>query len=194
MLTPMPDGSPAFQFPNTWGLDDPAGYYRTMFELIALAFDADITRSITFMMNREDGMGISDTFPLRLGLRHTHHNLSHKSDKDGQLEWGKYDRFLSEQVAWFLGRMDQFQDADKKGTVLDNTIVLFGSGASTTHRNENLPTLVAGGANMGLRHNQFKQGGGRMTNMYLSILHTLGIEAESFGDSGGTMGKSVFPA
>jgi len=174
--------------------NDPAGYYRTMFELIALAFDADITRSITFMMNREDGMGISDTFPLRLGLRHTHHNLSHKSDKDGQLEWGKYDRFLSEQVAWFLGRMDQFQDADKKGTVLDNTIVLFGSGASTTHRNENLPTLVAGGANMGLRHNQFKQGGGRMTNMYLSILHTLGIEAESFGDSGGTMGKSVFPA
>ena len=54
-----------------------------MFDLIALAFDADITRSITFMLHREDGMGISDTFPLKLGLNHTHHNLSHKSDKDG---------------------------------------------------------------------------------------------------------------
>ena len=43
---------------------DPQSYYRTLFDLMALAFDADITRSITFMMNREDGMGISDTFPL----------------------------------------------------------------------------------------------------------------------------------
>ena len=46
----------------------PREYYRTMFDLISLAFDADITRSITFMLNREDGMGISDTFPLKLGL------------------------------------------------------------------------------------------------------------------------------
>ena len=43
---------------------DPAGYYRNMFDLTALEFDADITRSITFMLNREDGMGISDTFPF----------------------------------------------------------------------------------------------------------------------------------
>ena len=56
---------------------EPAEYYRNMFDLIALAFDADITRSVTFMLNREDGMGISDTFPLKLGLSKTHHNLSH---------------------------------------------------------------------------------------------------------------------
>jgi hypothetical protein len=47
---------------------DPARYYRTMFDLIALAFAADTTRSVTFMLSREDGMGISDTFPLKLGL------------------------------------------------------------------------------------------------------------------------------
>ena len=63
---------------------DPAEYYRNMFDLIALAFDADITRSVTFMLNREDGMGISDTFPLKLGLSKTHHNLSHATDKEGQ--------------------------------------------------------------------------------------------------------------
>ena len=64
---------------------EPAEYYRNMFDLIALAFDADITRSVAFMLNREDGMGISDTFPLKLGLSKTHHNLSHATDKDGQL-------------------------------------------------------------------------------------------------------------
>ena len=59
---------------------EPAEYYRNMFDLIALAFDADITRSVAFMLNREDGMGISDTFPLKLGMTQTHHNLSHAYD------------------------------------------------------------------------------------------------------------------
>ncbi len=81
---------------------EPREYYRNMFDLIALAFDADITRSVTFMLNREDGMGISDTFPLKMGLGRTHHNLSHAEDKDGQLAFAKYDLFLSEQVAYFL--------------------------------------------------------------------------------------------
>lgn len=169
---------------------DPAQYYRTMFDLIALAFDADITRSITFMLNREDGMGISDTFPLKLGLRHTHHNLSHKSDKEGLLEFAKYDRFLSKQLAYFLGRLKEFKD--NKGSVLDNTIVLYGSGASTTHKNVNLPTLVAGGANMGLKHGRFWSGRTRMTNLFLSILHSMKIEEESFGDSRGTLSSSIF--
>jgi hypothetical protein len=171
--------------------EDPAVYYRTMFDLIALAFDADITRSISFLLHREDGMGISDTFPLKLGLSHTHHNLSHKDDKEGMLEFATYDRFLSEQLAYFLGRMSEFRD--KKGSVLDNTIVLYGSGASTTHKNVNLPTLVAGGANMGLKHGQYCTGRTRMTNMFLSILHSMGIEDESFGDSGGTLSNSIFP-
>ena len=70
---------------------EPAEYYRNMFDLIALAFDADITRSVAFMLNREDGMGISDTFPLKLGLSKTHHNLSHATDKEGQLHFAKYD-------------------------------------------------------------------------------------------------------
>ena len=77
---------------------EPADYYRNMFDLVALAFDADITRSVTFMMSREDGMGISDTFPLKLGLGATHHNLSHAGDRDGLLAFAKYDRFLAEHV------------------------------------------------------------------------------------------------
>ena len=170
---------------------DPAEYYRTMFDLIALAFDADITRSVAFMLNREDGMGISDTFPLKLGLTRTHHNLSHATDKDGQLEFAKYDLFLSQQLAHFFSRMSEYRD--RNGTVLDNTIVLYGSGASTTHWPRNLPTMVAGGANMGLRHDTYwRDGELRMSNMFLSILRSLGIEEESFSDSTGTLSSPIF--
>lgn len=170
---------------------EPAEFYRTMFDLIALAFDADITRSVAFMLNREDGMGISDTFPLKLGLSRTHHNLSHAGDKEGQLQFAKYDLFLSQQLAHFLGRLAEYQD--RNGSVLDNTIVLYGSGASTTHNPRNLPTLVAGGANMGLKHGVYwRNGESRMSNMYLSILRSMGIEQESFADSTGTLTGSIF--
>lgn len=170
---------------------DPGEYYRNMFDLISLAFDADITRSVAFMLNREDGMGISDTFPLKLGLSRTHHQLSHAGDKEGQLDFAKYDRFLSQQLANFFTRLQEYQDVS--GSVLDNTIVLYGSGASTTHWSRNLPTLVAGGGNMGLRHGTYwRDGETRMSNMHLSILRSIGIEQESFADSTSTVQNSIF--
>ena len=170
---------------------EPGEYYRNMFDLIALAFDADITRSVAFMLNREDGMGISDTFPIKLGIGRTHHNLSHAQDKDGQLRFAKYDKFMSEQLVYFLKRLQSSRE--NKGNALDNTIVLFGSGASTTHMPKNLPTLIAGGACMGLKHGQYWQKGDtRMSNIFLSILHSMGIEEECFADSTGTAASTVF--
>jgi hypothetical protein len=170
---------------------EPAEYYRNMFDLIALAFDADITRTVAFMLNREDGMGISDTFPLKLGLTRTHHNLSHAGDKDGQLEFAKYDLFLSQQLASFFAKLNSLRDP--AGSVLDNTIVLYGSGASTTHWPRNLPTMVVGGNNLGLRHGSYwRQDEGKMANLYLSILQSLGIEASNFADSTGTLATDVF--
>ena len=170
---------------------DPGEYYRTMFDLIALAFDADITRSIAFMLNREDGMGISDTFPIKLGIKRTHHSLSHAQDKDGQLMFAKYDQFLTEQLVHFFKRLQGYKE--NQGTVLDNTIVLYGSGASTTHLPENLPTLVAGGANMGLKHDQYwRNGKTRMSDVFLSILHSLGVEEETFADSTKAGAREVF--
>ena len=170
---------------------EPRDYYRNMFDLIALAFDADITRSVAFMLNREDGMGISDTFPLKLGLSRTHHSLSHAEDKPGQLDFAKYDLFLSEQLAHFFGRLNEYQD--KNGPALDNTIVLYGSGASTTHNPRNLPTLVAGGGKLGLKHGVYwRRDETRMANVFLGILRSLGIEQESFADSTGVAGDSIF--
>ena len=164
-----------------------------MFDLIALAFDADITRSVTFMLNREDGMGISDTFPLKLGLTRTHHSLSHATDRDGQLEFAKYDQFLSQQIAGLLSRLQSYRDVS--GTVLDNTIVLYGSGCSTTHNPTNLPTLIAGGSNLGLKHGRYWRGhDALMSNLYLSILHALKIPVDSFGESTGELSGSVFTA
>lgn len=170
---------------------EPREYYRNMFDLIALAFDADITRSVAFMLNREDGMGISDTFPLKLGLNRTHHNLSHAEDKDGQLQFAKYDLFLSEQVAHFLKQLQGYQDFN--GNVLDNTIVLFGSGASTTHNPTNLPTMIAGGANMGLQHGTYwRKENTPLSNVFLSILRSMQIDVPSFGDSTGVLNDSIF--
>jgi len=171
---------------------EPAEYYRNMFDLIALAFDADITRSVSFMLNREDGMGISDTFPLKLGLSKTHHNLSHATDKEGQLQFAMYDRFLATQIGHFFERMNSYKD--KNGTVLDNTIVLFGSGASTTHNSHNLPTMIAGGANMGLKHGTYWRADKeyQLSNVYLSILHSMGIGVDGFSDSTGTLSGSIF--
>ena len=138
-------------------------------------------------------MGISDTFPLKLGLGRTHHNLSHAEDKEGQLAFAKYDLFLSEQVAHFLGRLQEYKDLG--GSVLDNTIVLFGSGASTTHNPTNLPTLIAGGANMGLRHGvHIRQANTPMSNAYLCILRSMKIEAASFADSTEVLHDSIFSA
>lgn len=170
---------------------EPHEYYRNMFDLIALAFDADITRSVAFMLNREDGMGVSDTFPVKLGLNRTHHSLSHADDKDGQLAFAKYDLFLSQQVAHFLSRLSEYQDVN--GSVLDNTIVLYGSGASTTHNPTNLPTLIAGGSNMGLKHgSHWRKPNTPMSNLYLSILHSMKIEEPAFADSTGVLHDSVF--
>ena len=76
---------------------------------------------------------------------------------------------------------------------MDNPITLFGSGASTTHYSKNLPTLIAGGKNMGLEHGVYwRQGDTRMSNVHLSILRALEIEMESFADSTGVLDDSIF--
>ncbi len=88
-------------------------------------------------------------------------------------------------------RLNDFQDAN--GSVLDNTIVLFESGASTTHNPRNLPTLLAGGANMGLRHGTYwRRDDARLSDLYLSILRSMEIEEPSFADSTGVLEDSIF--
>ena len=170
----------------------PDKYYETMLGLIALAFEADLTRTASFIMTREDGMGIADTFPSTLFNFGGHHGLSHSgSSKDGYLTWAKYDQFLASRLAYFLQRLDGVKEG--KGTMLDNSIVLYGSGCSSTHNYKNLPLVLAGGKNMGLKHGSYHNYGDKlpMNNMHYSILRAMGIKADSFGDSTGTL-KEIF--
>ncbi len=98
-------------------------------------------------------MGISDTFPLKLGLTRTHHNLSHAGDKDATGVSQSMTVYLSEQLAHFFRRMEEYRDTE--GSVFDNTIVLFGSARVPLTGPATMPTLVAAGNSMGIRHGQY---------------------------------------
>jgi hypothetical protein len=105
--------------------------------------------------------------------------------------FSKYDRFLSEQIAFLMQRLAELKDA--QGALLDRTIVLYGSGCSTTHNPRNLPTLVAGGSQLGLKHGgHWRHDGERMSNFYLRLLQTLGIQAEAFADSTSPLSSPLF--
>jgi len=187
--------------PNKYTLDvdpqkAPQEYYRTMFDLFALAFETDLTRVGAFMMSREDGFGIADTFPTLLFKSLAHHALSHGVNKKngGYENWSRYDQFIGNQFAYFLDKLNKIQDAN--GPALDNTVLLFGSGCSTTHNTSNLPLVLAGGKNFGLDHGRFlkfEKGKGHYSNLHLSILKALGIDQKSFADSSGPM-KELFKA
>jgi hypothetical protein len=98
-----------------------------MFDLIVLAFETDTTRVATYQISAEDGVGICDRFPAIVGFGDNHHELSHGD----MLEWSQYDRFLSEQFAYFLERLANVREADER--LLDNAVCLYGSATSTTH-------------------------------------------------------------
>jgi hypothetical protein len=100
------------------------------------------------------------------------------------------ERYQVEQFARFLEKLKSIQDGS--GTLLDHSMVLFGSGMgnANAHTNSNLPIILAGG---GFKHGEHKafaaKGPGRqmLCNLYLSMLHRFGAEVEAFGTSTGTL-------
>jgi hypothetical protein len=160
-------------------------YLDSMFELMYLALKTDSTRVVTYQIACE-GTCIGDSFPTAVGLKHTHHNLSHETRTAGGYErWAKYDRFLVEQFRKFLAKLADTPDGD--GTLLDTTACLFGSGTSDTHIHKNYPLILAGGGKLGIRHGRYlKYRQERpMNDLLLSIAHRFGIPCGSFGDSAG---------
>ena len=164
----------------------PTDYIRTMYDLIALAFETDTTRSAAYQVTAEDGVGICDRFPsiLKFGRGGGHHGLSH-DDNDPTHGWGKYDRYLAEQFNYFLGKLAKVREGD--GRLLDNTVALFGSGTSTTHNARNYPLVLAGGKNLGLKHGRFiKQKAERpLGDLFLTLLHRFDVPAKTFADNAG---------
>lgn len=161
----------------------PTDYIRTMMNLIVLAFETDTTRAAAYQICAEDGVGVCDRFPSIVGIGGGgHHGLSHDNNS---LNWARYDRYLAEQFAYFLGRLGSIREGETR--LLDNTMALYGSGTSTTHNARNYPTILAGGANLGLRHGRFfKHATERpLGDLFVTMLQRYDIPIRSFADNAG---------
>lgn len=182
-------------------------YFRTVYDLIVLAFQTDVTRVATFSLGGEgDAIAIPE-----IGITESRHQLSHHGGDPGYMEkLTLYDTFAIEQFGYFLGRLAETEDADGK-PLLDTTMTLFGSGMSYghSHGNANLPLVLAGGAGLGLGHGghlDFNQGhfagyqldkpgehyalcsrpanpDAHMSNLLLLMAQKMGVEIDRFGDS-----------
>ncbi len=169
--------------------DAPREYLQSMYDLMFLAFQTDSTRLATYMIGQVAGATtIANAFPACIGLQGNWHGLAHGAGKKGGYErLGRFDQFLSEQLAAFLEKLAATPEGD--GTMLDRTIVLYGSSNSRTHNNRNYPLILAGGKGLGLKQGQYLRykDDVPLTNLFVTILHRLGIESPSFADSSGEL-------
>ena len=168
-------------------VDAPKEYLKAIYDLQFLAFQTDLTRISTYQIGSY-GPSRARAFPAVLGLKPDWHGLAHAAGKKGGPEnIGRFDQFLAENLAQFLTRLKETPEGD--GSMLDRTLVLYGSSNSRTHQNHNYPLLLAGGGGLGLRHNQFLHFDERtpMSNLFVTMLHALGVETESFVDSTGPL-------
>jgi Protein of unknown function (DUF1552) len=172
-------------------LDRPKGiperfdeHVKLMYELQWLAFRADLTRVVTFMLGRELNFR---TYP-EIGVTEGHHGLSHHQDRPEQIaKYAKVGVYQAQLFAGFLEKLQSTSDGD--GTLLDHSLFLYGAGLSNpnTHAHTDLPLLVVGGRDArieGNRHLVFR-GQKPMTNLLLSLLDRVGVHADTLGDSNG---------
>ncbi len=188
-------------------------YFRTVYDLMVLAFQTDVTRVATFSMG---GEGNAISIP-EIGITETRHQLSHHGGDPIYMEkLTMYDTFAIEQFSYFLTRLAETKDLTGK-PLLGSTMALFGSGMSYghSHGNANLPLVLAGGSDLGLKHGShldfnhaapgfqgytFGADGAlttahyqlcsrpansdaHMSNLLLLMAQRMGLEIDKFGDS-----------
>lgn len=186
-------------------------YFRTIYDLMVLAFQTDATRVVTFSSGLEgQGLAIPE-----LGISQSRHELSHHNGDPGHMEkLTQSDRFSVEQFSYFLTRLQETPDANGR-PLLDSTMSLFGSGMAYghSHGNANLPLVLAGGKSCGFKHGQHvdlneghfdgyqlddpgqhyrlcsrpANANAHMSNLLLTIAQNMGVKTEKFGDSNGNM-------
>ena len=159
-------------------------HVKLMFELMALAYQGNLTRVTTFMMARE----LSTLSYPQIGVADGHHPVSHNNNVPGQVaKKAKIDAYHLELFGNFLERLRSTPDGD--GNLLDHSMFLYGSGMSNgnLHTHENLPILLAGGAAGRLK-------GGRhikmtkytpLSNLMIALLDKAGVPTDHFGESSG---------
>jgi len=176
---PMPDLDRPVGVPAAF-----ADHAKLMFDLQVLAFQADITRVVTFQLARELN---NRTYP-EIGVPDPHHPTSHHgNDPEKLAKIAKINQFHVSLFAYFLEKLKATREGD--GSLLDNTVYLYGSGLgnSSIHDHDNLPILVAGGAACGMKggHHIRYETGTPLANLHLTLLDRVGVRLDKFGDSKG---------
>ena len=185
--TPKPEVDPAALELSATPIESPREYLKCMFDLMFLALQTDSTRVITYSIgNMRAGGSMASGFPAAItGEEGIHHKFAHGN------RTGKYDAFLASQLAYFIDRLQNATEGDS--SLLDRTLVLFGSSNSKTHVNRNYPLVLAGGTKLGLKHGRYLKYAESvpLSNLHLTMLHGLGIPAESFSDSTGVLPELI---
>ena len=172
-------------------IEQPAGvpatfqeHAKIMFDLQLLAFQADLTRVITFMVGHETSQR---AYP-EIGVPDAHHPLSHHGGSAEKIEkLIRVNGYHAEMFAYYLDRMKNTPDSE--GSLLDNSTILYGSGMSdgNGHNHHNLPTLIVGGGAGSIKGNRHlvypREQETPITNLFLDLLEKFDIPLESFGDS-----------
>ncbi|OLC48065.1 MAG: hypothetical protein AUH43_10340 [Acidobacteria bacterium 13_1_40CM_65_14] len=162
-------------------------HFRLMYDLMALAFEGDITRSATFMLGR-DLSGAS--FP-ESGYTGGWHGTSHHGDKpENVANYAKINRYHVQNLAYFCEKLRNIPEGD--GTLLDHVLIYKGSNMGNSHRHahEKVPVILVGGIDgtfKGNRHLVFPDNTQRTSNMLLSMLHLFGIDQDKIGTSTGRL-------
>jgi len=161
-------------------------HLNLMYDLMALAWQANITRVSSFMVAREES---NRTYP-QVGVPDGHHATSHHQNRPEKLEkLVKIQTFHITKLTRFLDRLKNTPDGD--GSLLDHSMVLYGSNMSNSnlHNHFPLPTLLAGGASgqlKGGRHLKYEDHT-PMANLLLTVLAKSGVKMDSIGDSTGLL-------
>jgi hypothetical protein len=165
---------------------DFAEHSRLLFDLLAVAFQADLTRVVTFMFAHE---GSSRTY-REIGIAEAHHALTHHGNKPDMLEKvTRINCYHMQQFAYFIGKLKSIREGE--GTLLDHVMAVYGSGLAdgNRHTHDRLPVLMAGHGNRAFktgRHLRYPSET-PMANLYLVMLDAMGVPVESLGDSNGKL-------
>jgi hypothetical protein len=161
-------------------------HVRLMYDLMALAYQANVTRVITFMVSREVS---NRTYP-QVNVSDGHHAISHHQNREDKME--KNVRIQTFNVGMFAAFVEKLKNTpDGDGSLLDNMVLLYGSNMSNSNAHDHfpLPNLVLGGAAgrmKGGRHLRYTDHT-RMTNLLVSMLDKAGVRQEALGDSTGSL-------
>ena len=179
---PLPEMAPPVGIPATF--DEHA---KLMFDLQVLAYQADLTRVITFMVSREFS---SRTYP-EIGVPEAHHPTSHhRNDPEKIAKLARVNAYHTTLLAYYLDRLQATSDGE--GSLLDQMTLLYGCGLSDgqRHSSENLPVLLVGGRLGGGRHLRYP-GTTPMSNLHLTLMDSVGVPVDNFGNSTGPLDAAL---